>query len=100
MVLNRHGSLLSVHHTSTCAIIQVDVCHLHTFRQCLGIYGIVVILCADLNASCKAGKVSLKCARLKSMLNRYYGLAGTGCCSSCHASFAAICASTRTGPYA
>lgn len=58
MVLNCHGSLVSVHHTSTCAIIEVDVCHLYTFRQRLGIYSIVVVLCTNLNASCKPEKPS------------------------------------------
>ncbi len=62
VVLNSHGSLLSVHHTSTCAIIQVDVCHLHPFRQGLGIDSIVVVLCTDLNASCKAEKPWLRFA--------------------------------------
>ena len=62
MVLNGHGPLLSIHHTSTCAIIQVDVCHLYPWRQRLGIYSIVVVLCTDLNASCTAGKASLRCA--------------------------------------
>lgn len=71
MVLNGHGSLLSVHHTSTCAIVEVDVCHLYTFRQRLGIYGVVVVLCTDLNASCKAEKPSLRCAwSSQIMLNR------------------------------
>ena len=71
VVLNGHGSLLSVHHTSTCAIIEVDVCHLYTFRQRLRIYSVVVVLCTDLNASCMADKALLRCAwSSQIMLNR------------------------------
>lgn len=54
VVLDGHGLLLSPHHASASAIIQVDVGHLHTSGQGLWVHSKVVVLGADLNAPCSA----------------------------------------------
>mmetsp|Transcript_28396 Transcript_28396/g.62411 ORF Transcript_28396/g.62411 Transcript_28396/m.62411 type:complete len:214 (-) Transcript_28396:1040-1681(-) len=51
VVLDGHGLLLLVHHACACAVIQVDVGHLHTSWQSLGVHCEVVVLGADLNAA-------------------------------------------------
>ena len=38
--------------TCACPVVQVDVCDLHTGRQCRRIHREVVVLCADLDAAC------------------------------------------------
>ena len=56
VVLNGHRPLGWPDHASTGAIVQVDVGHLHTFRERLGVHCIVVVLCANLDAACMALK--------------------------------------------
>lgn len=52
MVLNAQHIQCRGEHTGTCAIIQIDVCDLDIFWQRGGIDCIIVILSADLNATC------------------------------------------------
>lgn len=54
VVLDAHCLLRAAQHAGARAIVQVDVRDLDVRRQLVRVHRVVVVLCADLNASCTA----------------------------------------------
>lgn len=54
MVLDAHGLLGLAQQPRACAVVEIDVSHLHVVRKCGRVDCVVVVLCADLYPACAA----------------------------------------------
>jgi hypothetical protein len=59
VVLDAHRFHRLAQEARACAVVEVDVCHLHVARERFGVDGVVVVLRADLDAACTGNGVSV-----------------------------------------